>query len=419
MCVNTPDHKPPSPHRRSPVNKTPLGNSKLPHWKTVLNNYYTKVLAFFFVYTGIVMYATSEINTTPTEKEVPRFILSISYAIFPTLLGVFSVQTRRTSLAFLYMQVCTVLMNFVTSIAWYRNPRELRNLPDVGHDLFPMPKEHYSIFGYGQFETSAVSDNIILTLAVATVFKFGQRANFGDIFRRFIFVYGTLELMRSCTVLLTSLPDASPACRKLTPMGDIWNGAHTWSAINTPSIWYEIMIHTLKILIPIHPVTCGDMVFSGHTNTACCLALVWHTYYKWVPGPVNLVKVLVWVAAMTAALMLIVCRVHYTLDVALAIFFSMTIWGSYHRFAVDVALGRRFISVWCVDQLICYPLVEYLELPLIGEANKNGGVKVKREEMNLFDLQLVGILLDEEEQGVAGVKERRRLQRKYLRESSM
>jgi hypothetical protein len=344
---------------------------------------------------------------------VPRYILSISYAVFPTLLGCLSVQTRRTSVAFLYMQVATVIMNAVTSVAWYRNAGKLGNLPDIGHDLFPEPPEHYSIFGYGQFETKAASDNIILSLAVATVLKFGFRSDFGDIFRRFIFVYGTLELMRSATVLLTSLPDASLKCRELTPVGDIWNGAHTWSAINTPEYLYEIMIHTLDILIPVHPVTCGDMIFSGHTNTVICIALVWHTYYKWVPSFFNPVKLTIWILAMTAALLLIVNRVHYTIDVVLAIFFSMTIWGSYHRLAVDVALGHRFIAVWCVDQLLCYPIVEYLELPLIGEVNKKP--RPKKDEMNLFDYQMMGMLLDEEEVlREKVIRERRALQKKWL-----
>ena len=71
-------------------------------------------------------------------------------------------------------------------------------------------------------------------------------------------------------------------------------------------------MHTLMILIPVHPVTCGDMIFSGHSNTAICIALVWHTYYKWVPRKVNIVKISVWIIAMTACTFLVVTKVSST-----------------------------------------------------------------------------------------------------------
>ena len=49
-------------------------------------------------------------------------------------------------------------------------------------------------------------------------------------------VFGILEVMRTFTVLLTSLPDASPVCRRLTPIGDLSSGASTWSAMNNGEV---------------------------------------------------------------------------------------------------------------------------------------------------------------------------------------
>ena len=135
------------------------------------------------------------------------------------------------------------------------------------------------------------------------------------------------------------------------------------------------------------------MVFSGHANTALCFALIFHTYYKWVPQTVNVVKTSVWIYAIIACILLCSTRTHYLLDVVLSFYFSLTIWTAYHRLAIDVNLGHRFISVWMFDHVLLYPMVEFMELPLKGETAWKS--VTPRNSMNLFDLQLVGIHLDD------------------------
>ena len=54
-------------------------------------------------------------------------------------------------------------------------------------------------------------------------------------------------------------------------------------------------------------------------------------------------------------------RLHYTLDVVLAIFLSATMWTSYHRIANDVAVGQEFVMVWLVDKEVVYPAIRWLE----------------------------------------------------------
>jgi len=66
-------------------------------------------------------------------------------------------------------------MNFTTSIAWYRNPRELGLLPDLGHDLLGDVPEVIKTTVFGkeiEFEATSMSDNVILSLLVLTVVKF-------------------------------------------------------------------------------------------------------------------------------------------------------------------------------------------------------------------------------------------------------
>mmetsp|Transcript_9530 Transcript_9530/g.19396 ORF Transcript_9530/g.19396 Transcript_9530/m.19396 type:complete len:420 (-) Transcript_9530:69-1328(-) len=382
---------------RSSMRSTPSP----PHPSETLDlGWWIRVVALFGIYTALVIVTTRDIALGEHNEVglVPQFILTISYAVGPTLIGMYYVDTRRTAGAFLFMQIATCLMNFTTSVAWYRNPRELGLLPYIGHDILGEVPEviHTSIFGKEiEFHAESMSDNLILTLLVLTIVQFSRDPDRGDIFRRFIMVYGLLEMMRTVTVLLTSLPDASAACRRLTPIGDLACGASSWKAMNNNETWSEILIHTGKILIPVHPVTCGDMIFSGHSNSAICLALTWHTYYKWVPAKVNIVKTFIWCLAVTACTLLVLTKVHYTLDVVLAMYFSITVWGTYHRLAIDVKMGHRFISVWWIDSVIIYPVMEFLELPLTGETVKK--TKKARDEMNLFEIQMMGMQLDDEE----------------------
>ena len=342
--------------------------------------------------------------------KVTRYILTVAYGLTPVALCLSDVNYRRTGFALLYFECATLIMNLSTSVAWYRNPKKLGSLPDMSHDFFPNLHEDtihdVPLFGPVEFCWTKILDNLILFLALSGIlFLLNMPRNRQDVLRRFLIVYGTLQIMRTVTVLLTSVPDASPSCRAKTPSGDdLFTGAASWQSMCKLETMSEIVCHALEILIPIHPISCGDMVFSGHANTALCFALCWHTYYKWVPAVVNVVKTSVWILALTACAMLCATRTHYLLDVVLSLYFSLTVWTAYHRLAIDVHLGHRFISVWMFDQVLLYPFVEYMELPLQGETNTHGKggndddntPPEERADMNLFELQLMGVHLDEQ-----------------------
>ena len=322
----------------------------------------------------------------------------------PVIILIRNVNTRRTGFAVLYMFTASVVMNLATSLAWYRNPRELGSLPDVTHDLFPDvsgPVTHKLPYvGEVEFNWSEIMDNtLLLEFAATVIFMFNLKPYHRQaVIRRFFSMYGTLQFMRTCTVCLTSLPDAFPRCREITPIGDLSNGGSTWGAMwNDTATVQEIFIHAGLILIPVHPITCGDMIFSGHANTALLFALTWHTYYKFVPQAVNLTKTFVWMVSFFVAGLLCATRVHYTLDVVLSFYFTMTVWSSYHRLIIDCSLGRRFISVWVIDAWFIYPIVEFMETPLEGE-RKVPDFTGDTSELSLFDLQVLGIKLDNAEE---------------------
>lgn len=63
--------------------------------------------------------------------------------------------------------------------------------------------------------------------------------------------------MRSVTVIATSLPDSSKKCRMMTPTGNLSSGASGWDDITAR----DVLIRSVKLLVPVGEVTCGDMVF--------------------------------------------------------------------------------------------------------------------------------------------------------------
>ena len=67
--------------------------------------FFVKLSLILALYVVVVTVTTSHIPLNNEKGLVPRFILTVTGVIVPTLWYVYNVQTRRTALAFLYMQV--------------------------------------------------------------------------------------------------------------------------------------------------------------------------------------------------------------------------------------------------------------------------------------------------------------------------
>jgi hypothetical protein len=87
---------------------------------------------------------------------------------------------------------------------------------------------------------------------------------------------------------------------------------------------------------------------------------------------INPVKFFVWILICVILFLIVGARFHYTLDVVLAVYFSVTIFNAYHRIADDVLIGHRFVAVWLFDGLVIYPAIEWLEAPHLQEAAQAG-----------------------------------------------
>ncbi|KAF0686527.1 Aste57867_21714 [Aphanomyces stellatus] len=273
---------------------------------------------------------------------------------------------RRTAASLVYFELATFCMCYSNSLAWFRNPKNLLPLPDLGHDILPLWKDVTVYDTVYHHEAHKVPDVVMgLLISSTTVFALVHPLRW-KIIQRFFIIYGSLCIMRSVTVICTSLPDSAEKCRQMTPLGNLQSGAHGWEDITMRAV----LVRSLKLLIPIGEVTCGDMVFSGHSMLMVLCAMTWHTYYKWVPGSINYIKVSVWLITIFGLVTIVWVRMHYTLDVVLALYFTVTVWSSYHRIANDVKIGHRFSMVWIFDALFIYPCIEWIERPEDGHVSE-------------------------------------------------
>ena len=108
---------------------------------------------------------------------------------------------------------------------------------------------------------------------------------------------------------------------------------------------------------PTNETTCGDMIFSGHTMTIVLCAMVWRQYcreYEFsrlrVYGRTferlselncRRLRKLIYALTFVGTLIILGTRLHYTLDVSIAVFLTMWSWLHYHNLARCEQLKRR------------------------------------------------------------------------------
>jgi hypothetical protein len=152
---------------------------------------------------------------------------------------------------------------------------------------------------------------------------------------------------------------------------------------------------TFRMMMPFGGYTCGDMVFSGHTMLMILFALTFHTYYKrtaryWA---LNGVKTVIWLWCFVGLASIIATRLHYTIDVLLGIYLSITVWTCYHRIANDVLLGRQFSCVWLFDATLIYPAIRFLESGYDSDQARLGGLTEMYSEQDSSALKDVKELI--------------------------
>ncbi|CAB4056061.1 SGMS [Lepeophtheirus salmonis] len=171
------------------------------------------------------------------------------------------------------------------------------------------------------------------------------------VMRRMFFILGLLYGYRAITMFVTILPAANPSYHcapKLVDSGRVLTVR-------------EVIKRVLKILsgfglsINGKHVYCGDYIYSGHTMIAvlCYLIIAEYTDRRWY-----LFHYLVWLLAVTAIVMLMLARGHYSIDVIIAYYITTRLFWLYHSIAYFDSLKRssqalgpdrsfnRFEKIW-------------------------------------------------------------------------
>lgn len=255
----------------------------------------------------------------------------------------------RLAFSVLFFVCCAYLNTLASVIAGHRTPWIVVNdldgaptasfsLPDVGHDLWAwaLARSGYDadyVPGY------RIPDRMVVDLTKFTLAFILFHPRRTQMLRRAIFILGIIMWMRTLSVTMTQLPDASPTCQAQfhDPQG---RGAYKKRAIFPRAFGRAWTFMTA----PTSHVTCGDMIFSGHTTFLMLNAMVFNRYCRadymeqrlfirnwqfpeWLCAAV---RYAVYAYVAVGAALIIGTRLHYTLDVALALYTTYWTFQHYH-----------------------------------------------------------------------------------------
>jgi len=246
--------------------------------------------------------------------------------------------------------VCAVLAGWRTPnirVMDITGTKELgtRILPDLGHDFF------YVLEGwFGKDNVQSLDPDFFITIAVQLwLFFTVAHPKRLQIFRRFFAVYGYILMHRAVCVIITSLPDSHPRC---TAQFGSEKGAY-----KTTPMFPKAFSRGLKLMMhPSQVVTCGDMIFSGHTTMTMLTLLTFYQYAnleecntpltrmlpKWT---LPLFRFVQYTIGSIAIFAIIGTRLHYTLDVIIAVYISLHAWSSYHALALAVRQNESITAL--------------------------------------------------------------------------
>lgn len=124
------------------------------------------------------------------------------------------------------------------------------------------------------------------------------------VFRRVLYVMGTVYLIRAMTITLTVLPN---------PLTECHSQPH-------PELLYDAwLIFTMK------RTSCGDVFFSGHTIMFTLSMAVWTTYSR-----SGFLSTIFSLSAVLGMISLVASAYHYTIDIMFGYLVTMWVWNHYH-----------------------------------------------------------------------------------------
>jgi len=238
--------------------------------------------------------------------------------------------SRRLIVAVLYYGICLYLMSVMAVVSGMRYPKGMPDLPDLGFDLLPVMDR----------QETTVPNAMLLIALIGTVF----RALFHDkgvtMIRRFLVIHGSCALLRCICMVATSYPDPNRLC-------------NSYQAPDGPTsfpFWRETVVHSGFL-------TCGDLMFSGHTLVYLLIALTWQKYTTKYEKP------FVWILMLFSCITLIATRMHYTDDVLIAAYIAFTAFWFYHYLAQPSIRKNIAVMNWLEAEWIFEdPKIEKIDL---------------------------------------------------------
>lgn len=208
-------------------------------------------------------------------------------------------------------------------------------LPDLGHDLIDWAQRWLQ----GVLPQMQLDCDYNTHVAVYVTLCFiAQHPRRSLILRRCMAVFGYVNLLRSISVLVTSLPDSHPDCQAQFSNSD--------GAYKSAPMFPKAFFRAWKLCTtPNTFVTCGDMIFSGHTVTAVLMATTVAQYCHfpemgagWTKAArphlvLPLIRGCVYGYTLAIVWSIWITRLHYTLDILIAIFITTNTWHVYHHIA--------------------------------------------------------------------------------------
>lgn len=128
------------------------------------------------------------------------------------------------------------------------------------------------------------------------------------LFRRIGWVVGCLYLYRACTVSVTTLPATSLNCAPV---------------VSTGKSFGEMLVISFKMIIGTVKA-CTDLIYSGHTMVFTTCAVQWRVYCRY-----RFISYYVYVHAGVGIVLVVLTRLHYTVDVLLGLFLTLGFWSVY------------------------------------------------------------------------------------------
>ncbi|KAF9081825.1 sphingomyelin synthase [Mortierella sp. AD031] len=141
------------------------------------------------------------------------------------------------------------------------------------------------------------------------------------VLRRTLWVIGSLSVFRALTISVTTLPSPKEECRPSLKYG-----------------FWDMLVIAIQ-MIPGTVEACTDDIFSGHTVFMVSCAIQWRLYCKnkWL-------TYLSYLYISIGLYFVVATRLHYTVDVVLAVVLTHGFWSIYISM-IDVIMEREYFGV--------------------------------------------------------------------------